>query len=194
MAIKINTKRREKSKIAVVIPSYRVSKEILRTVESIGSEVAHIIVVDDACPEYTGALVTANTKDPRVEVLFHVQNLGVGGATKTGYLRALELNADIVIKLDGDGQMDSSKIPEMVRLIIEGEGDYIKGNRFFDNDSVPSMPKHRIFGNLILSFLAKFSTGYWRIFDPNNGFTAISSTALKRFQLQEESIALRTTT
>jgi hypothetical protein len=104
---------------------------------------------------------------------------------KTGYVRALELGSHVIVKIDGDGQMDSTKIPELTRLILEGEGDYIKGNRFFDIDTVRSMPKSRIFGNLVLSFFAKFSTGYWRIFDPNNGFTAISSTALQRIQLKK---------
>lgn len=169
--------------IAVVIPAFKVSKQILDTINLIGPEVDHIVVVDDLCPESSGELVRTQSLDPRVEVLFHDENLGVGGAMKTGYLRSLELKADVIVKIDGDGQMDSSKIPEMVRVIFEGEGDYVKGNRFFDIETVRSMPKTRILGNLALSFFAKFSTGYWRIFDPNNGFTAISSTALSRIQL-----------
>jgi dolichol-phosphate mannosyltransferase len=171
--------------ITVVIPAYKVSNQIIATIESIGPEVKHIIVIDDACTEGSGNLVASITKDSRVEVVYHQENLGVGGATKTGYTRALELGSDVIIKVDGDGQMDSTRIPEMTRLILEGEGDYIKGNRFFDIDTVRSMPKTRIFGNLALSFFAKFSTGYWRIFDPNNGFTAISSTALARLKLQK---------
>ena len=173
----------ENLSIAVVIPAFKVSKQILDTINLIGPEVDHIVVVDDLCPESSGELVRTKSLDPRVEVLFHDENLGVGGAMKTGYLRSLELKAGVIVKIDGDGQMDSSKIPEMVRVIFEGEGDYVKGNRFFDIETVRSMPKTRILGNLALSFFAKFSTGYWRIFDPNNGFTAISSTALSRIQL-----------
>jgi dolichol-phosphate mannosyltransferase len=173
----------ENLSIAVVIPTFKVSKQILETINLIGPEVDHIIVVDDMCPEGSGELVRTQSLDPRVEVLIHDDNLGVGGAMKTGYLRALELRADVIVKIDGDGQMDSTKIPEMVHPIFEGEGDYVKGNRFFDIETVRSMPKVRILGNLALSFFAKFSTGYWRIFDPNNGFTAISSTALSRIQL-----------
>ena len=173
----------ENLSIAVVIPAFKVSKQILDTINLIGPEVDHIVVVDDLCPESSGELVRTKSLDPRVEVLFHEENLGVGGAMKTGYLRSLELKAGVIVKIDGDGQMDSSKIPEMVRVIFEGEGDYVKGNRFFDIETVRSMPKTRILGNLALSFFAKFSTGYWRIFDPNNGFTAISSTALSRIQL-----------
>jgi len=171
--------------VTVVIPAYRVSDQIITTIASIGSDVQHIIVIDDACPEGSGKLVLASRKNSRVEVIFHEKNLGVGGAMKTGYVRALQLGSHIIVKIDGDGQMDSTKIPELSRHILEGEGDYIKGNRFFDIDTVRSMPKARIFGNLILSFFAKFSTGYWRVFDPNNGFTAISSAALQRIQLEK---------
>ena len=171
--------------VTVIVPAYKVSNQILATIEAIGSEVQHIIVIDDACTESSGNMVVASTKDSRVEVIFHEQNLGVGGAMKTGYRRALDLNSDVIVKIDGDGQMDSTRIPEMARQILEYEADYVKGNRFFDIDTVRSMPKTRIFGNLALSFFAKFSTGYWRIFDPNNGFTAISSKALSRIQLEK---------
>jgi|688.fasta_scaffold414048_1 glycosyltransferase involved in cell wall biosynthesis len=185
MSIDNTNKLMKDSCIAVVIPTFKVSNQILDTIKSIGPEVDHIIVVDDLCPEGSGKLVRAKSVDPRVEVLFHDNNLGVGGAMKTGYQRAKDLQADIVVKIDGDGQMDSSKIPEIVSHIFEGEADYVKGNRFFDIETVRSMPKMRILGNLTLSFFAKFSTGYWRVFDPNNGFTAISSTALSRIQLSK---------
>ena len=171
--------------VAVVIPAFRVSQQILATVNSIGTEVDHIIVVDDACPELSGELVRAKSLDPRVEVIFHPENLGVGGAMKTGYRRAQEIRSDVVVKVDGDGQMDASKISDMVNQILARDGDYIKGNRFFDIDSVKGMPRTRIFGNLALSFFAKFSTGYWRIFDPNNGFTAIATSTLSKIQLEK---------
>jgi len=93
--------------ITVVIPSYRVKSHILGVIESIGPEVQKIIVVDDACPEMSGDHVSAISKDPRVEVIFHTSNLGVGGAVKTGYKRALEIGSDIIVKIDGDGQMDT---------------------------------------------------------------------------------------
>ena len=185
MSIDDINKQMKKTYIVVVVPAFKVSNQILNTIKSIGPEVDHIIVVDDSCPDGSGKIVRTNSFDPRVEVLFHDNNLGVGGAMKTGYQRAKDLQADIVVKIDGDGQMDSSKIPEIVSHILVGEADYVKGNRFFDIETVRSMPKMRILGNLALSFFAKFSTGYWRIFDPNNGFTAISSTALSRIQLSK---------
>lgn len=164
--------------ISVVIPSYRVKSHILGVIEAIGPEVQKIIVVDDACPEKSGEHVKLSTRDTRVEVIFHATNLGVGGAVKTGYKRALEIGSDIIVKIDGDGQMDTSRINELVNPIRTDHAHYTKGNRFFDVEAVRAMPKIRIIGNLGLSFLTKLSSGYWRIFDPNNGFTAISRNKL----------------
>lgn len=165
--------------IAVVIPAYKVKSHILGVIESIGSEVQKIILVDDACPQETGKFVISQIRDPRVEVVFHSRNLGVGGAVKTGYKRSLELGAQITVKIDGDGQMDTTRIGELVKPILNGGADYTKGNRFFDVEAVREMPKIRIIGNLGLSFFTKLSSGYWRIFDPNNGFTAIASNQLR---------------
>jgi glycosyltransferase involved in cell wall biosynthesis len=171
--------------ITVVIPSYKVKSHILGVIESIGPEVQKIIVVDDACPEKSGDHVKLTTKDPRVEVIFHTTNLGVGGAVKTGYRRAIEIESDIIVKIDGDGQMDTSEIHKLINPIRNGHADYTKGNRFFDVEGVRAMPKIRIFGNLGLSFLTKLSTGYWQVFDPNNGFTAVSKEKLKLIPLEK---------
>jgi dolichol-phosphate mannosyltransferase len=171
--------------IGVVIPAYKVKSQILKVIASIGPEVQKIIVVDDACPEKSGDHVKMNTKDPRVEIIFHSLNLGVGGAVKTGYKRALELDIDIIVKIDGDGQMDNSKIEELVGPIKSGLADYTKGNRFFNVEAVRAMPKIRILGNIGLSFLTKLSSGYWQIFDPNNGFTAIARNKLKSIPLDK---------
>ncbi len=140
---------------------------------SFDESVCHIIVVDDACPESTGSFVTENCHDPRVEVVKHATNRGVGGATLTGYRRALELGADVIVKVDGDGQMDPKFIPTLARPIMEGRADYTKGNRFYLMEGLAGMPYMRLFGNLMLSFVSKLSSGYWKIFDPTNGFTAI---------------------
>ena len=161
-------------KISVVIPSYRVASQILDVLKSIGPEVDAIYFVDDACPQGTANLVREKCEDPRVIVLSHEVNLGVGGAMITGYRRAIADGAEIVVKLDGDGQMDPANIGRLTRPIHDELADYTKGNRFFDPEYVVSMPKLRLFGNAVLSLFAKLSTGYWDLFDPNNGFTAIS--------------------
>jgi glycosyltransferase involved in cell wall biosynthesis len=172
-------------KICVVIPAYEVKDRILKVIGSIGDEVQTILVIDDACPEKSGEFVVDEAKDSRVEVIFHTVNLGVGGAVKTGYRRAMDLHQDIIVKIDGDGQMDTSRIKDLTTPIINGEADYSKGNRFFDIEVMQSMPKIRIFGNLGLSFLAKISTGYWQIFDPNNGYTAITAHKLNAIPLDK---------
>jgi glycosyltransferase involved in cell wall biosynthesis len=159
--------------IAVVIPCYCVKKHILGVLSAIGSECEAIYVVDDACPEGTGDHVEAECHDPRIRVVRCERNLGVGGATLCGYRAAIADGADVIVKLDGDGQMDPGLIGRLVRPILEGEADYSKGNRFFDLDGLSAMPTMRLIGNSLLSFLTKLSSGYWNVFDPTNGFTAI---------------------
>lgn len=160
-------------KLSVVIPCFKVKRHVLRVIDAIGPEVSSIYVVDDACPEGTGKHVEAECRDGRVRVIYHDLNQGVGGATLTGYRQALQDGADIIVKLDGDGQMDPVMITKLVRPIAAGEADYTKGNRFHSIEDLQQMPSARILGNSFLSFISKFSSGYWNIFDPTNGFTAI---------------------
>ena len=173
------------SKVAVVIPAFKVSKQILDVISQIGPEVRQIIVVDDGCPELSGELVVAHSGDPRVSVIFHGKNLGVGAAVITGYVKALEEDAQIIVKVDGDGQMDLTKLLALIQPIMSGAAGYTKGNRFTDIEGLRLMPKNRILGNLVLSFLAKLSTGYWGVFDPNNGFTAVSAHSLSQLPLHK---------
>lgn len=160
--------------VHVVIPSYKVTAHILDLISRIGPEVGTILVVDDACPEGSGELVQQQCHDPRVRVMFHDDNRGVGGAVMTGYREAIRTGADVIVKLDGDGQMDPALLPAFIAPILAGVADYTKGNRFYDLRYISRMPAMRLAGNAALSFMAKFSTGYWDIFDPTNGYTAIS--------------------
>ena len=159
--------------VAVVIPSYRVTQQILGVISAIGPEVGRIYVVDDKCPEGSGSHVEAHCRDTRVVVLRHEANQGVGGAVMTGYRAAIAAGAKVIVKIDGDGQMDPALISSLVDPILIGEADYTKGNRFFDLEEVRSMPPVRLFGNAVLSLLTKLSSGYWDVFDPTNGYTAI---------------------
>lgn len=167
-------------KIAVVIPCYRVQRHILGVIEGIGPEVDAIYMVDDACPERSGAMVAELCPDPRVKVLFHERNQGVGGATMTGYRQALADGADIMVKIDGDGQMNPAMIPLVTGPIANGLADYTKGNRFYYLEGLSQMPLVRMLGNAALSFFTKVSSGYWDIFDPTNGFTAVHRQAALR--------------
>ena len=171
--------------IAVVIPSYKVTVHILGVLKAIGPEVKKIYVVDDACPDGSGQLVQNQSKDKRVRVLFHETNQGVGGAVVTGYKAALKDGVEVVVKVDGDGQMDPGLISTIARPVIEGSADYAKGNRFDSLENLFSMPKTRIFGNAVLSLWSKLSSGYWNITDPTNGFTAIHRKALDAIQLDK---------
>lgn len=157
----------------MVIPCYRVKNHIVPVLAAIGPEVDTIYVVDDCCPEQTGAHVRKECTDPRIRVLFHDANQGVGGATMTGYRQALADDAGIIVKLDGDGQMDPALIPRFIRPLLDNSADYTKGNRFYSLENLADMPRLRLVGNSILSFMTKLSSGYWNVFDPTNGYTAI---------------------
>lgn len=171
--------------VTVVIPAYRVKKHILEVIKKIPATVERVIVVDDACPEESGLWVQRECHDPRVEVLFHTENRGVGGATITGYRAALSGSSSIVVKLDGDGQMDPARIARLALPIQLGRADYSKGNRFFNLEDIQNMPGIRIFGNITLSFINKFTSGYWNIVDPTNGFTAIHRDVLRFLPLDK---------
>lgn len=170
----------ERPVVAAVIPCYRVGELVLGVLAAIGGDVDHIVVVDDGCPDGTADLVRARCRDPRLIVVRHERNLGVGGATLSGYGRALEAGADVIVKLDGDGQMDPALIPRLVAPLLRGEADYAKGNRFHDLAAIQGMPAVRVIGNVVLSFAAKLSTGYWNVFDSTNGFTAIHARVARR--------------
>ena len=172
-------------KIAVVIPCYRVRRHIEGVLAGIGAEVDGIFVVDDCCPEGTGRHVEEAVRDSRVRVIFHAENRGVGGAMITGYLAALEAGAEIVVKLDGDGQMDARLVPHFIAPLRARTADYAKGNRFFHPDYLLRMPKLRVLGNTLLSFANKLISGYWDLMDPANGFTAIHRTALQSVPLDK---------
>jgi dolichol-phosphate mannosyltransferase len=174
-------------KVGIVIPAFRVRNQIVPLLESIDSSIAEICVVDDLCPENTGKFVEECTQDGRVTVLYHNLNKGVGGAVKTGYTFLRSKNIEIIVKLDGDGQMNPREIGRLIQPIVTGQADYTKGNRFFSLTSVLKMPRIRLMGNILLSFLSKASSGYWSTFDPNNGFTAIHRSVLERIDLEKVS-------
>ena len=160
-------------KVCVVIPCYKVKNHITNVINSIPNLVQKIYVIDDSCPEGSGLHAKMQNNDSRVEFIFHDSNLGVGGAVKTGYAKALQEGFDIAVKIDGDGQMDPLLISKFITPIIMKKADYTKGNRFYKLSYLKGMPGVRLFGNTVLSFISKLSTGNWKITDPTNGFTAL---------------------
>ena len=175
------------NKIAIVIPAYRVKEKIIQVLNSVQEFVDYVIVVDDCCPQESGKFIQSQkiTSIKNLEVIFHQKNKGVGGAVITGYRRALELECDVIVKVDGDGQMDLDYLSKLIAPILSGESDYAKGNRFVDFKMLRKMPKIRLIGNSILSFLLKVVSGYWNIMDPTNGYTAISIKALENINSEK---------
>ena len=164
--------------VAVVIPAYRVAAHLRHVIESIPWYVRTIIVVDDGSPDKLAEALSPDDSG-RVVLVKHERNRGVGAAMMTGFEEALRRGAQICVKIDGDGQMDPALIAKFCLPIIQGEADYVKGNRFMSGGCAKRMPFVRKFGNLGLSFMLKVASGYWRIFDPANGYVAVRRAVLE---------------
>ena len=176
----------ESFRIGCVIPCYKGDDITLITIAEALEHVDLVVLVDDYCPNKTGARAEAQFHDePRFRVLFNKQNCGVGKSTVIGFAFLIESGCDIVVKLDADGQMKPSLIADLITPVVQGHSDACKGNRFSSIDHIVLMPKIRIVGNLGLGFLSKLSTGYWELFDPTNGFLAFKSSALRRVRLDK---------
>lgn len=173
--------------IVVVIPAYRAANSILGVLEGIPDYVKNIVVVDDCSPDFTSAMV-AKSSDTRIVLIRHEKNVGVGGAMLTGYAKALELGAEIVVKMDSDGQMNPKYLLHLIAPILLHLADYTKGNRFLQMKHLTKMPLKRFVGNIGLSLLTKMSSGYWNIFDPTNGYTAIHASILPHLEKNEISL------
>lgn len=166
------------ARIGVIIPAYRVAAQIERVIRGLPVWIDAVIVVDDASPDDTGERVT-RLADPRVTLLRHAANRGVGGAMKTGFAEAVRQSLDVVVKMDGDDQMDPRHLPDIVRPLLEGRADVAKANRYSSLTSLRGMPVVRVLGNGGLTFLVKLASGYWNVFDPANGYVATRGEVLK---------------
>ncbi|MFH1478127.1 MAG: glycosyltransferase family 2 protein [Verrucomicrobiota bacterium] len=168
-------------KIAVVIPAYRAAASIAEVIRGIPSWVDSIVVVEDGGGDNTAELAANMAKiDRRIHVVCHSFNQGIGGAVLSGYQLACQLKAEIIVKMDSDGQMDVAYLPQLIAPLVAGEADYTKGNRFLHTEQLKTMPILRLIGNIALSFLAKLASGYWNVFDPTNGYTAIKAALARR--------------
>lgn len=182
LAVRADDARTSRGIVAAIIPTYRASRTIRGVVDRALAVADVVIVVDDACPESSGE--TIRDLDPRVHLARHDVNRGVGGATKTGIRMALELGADYIVKIDADDQMDASYVPHMIDVLERyPEIDLVKGNRFADPATLQTMPAARLIGNAGLTLLVKFSSGYWTIVDPTNGFIALRADAVHQVNL-----------
>ncbi len=170
------------TQIHVVIPAYKVAAQIGDVLKDIPPFVDTITVVDDCSTDETNERVRA-WPDPRVTIIRHAVNQGVGGAMISGFKSALRRPDGIIVKMDGDGQMDPSSLTDLLDPIVDGRCDYAKGNRFLLHRELEAMPRHRLIGNFILTFLTKLASGYWNVFDPQNGYVAVPSNVLRLLDL-----------
>lgn len=168
-------------RVGIVIPCYQVERYITSVISEIPDYIDMVIAVDDSSTDATLATLSS-LQEPRLIVLKHPSNQGVGGAMVTGFKEAIRSELDIVVKIDGDGQMQLDRLSELIDPIIENICDYAKGNRFLHAHELVRMPTLRKLGNIALTFLTKFASGYWHVFDPQNGYLAISLEYLKMLQ------------
>jgi len=159
--------------VAVVVPAHNEEQLIGETVGSIPAFVDRIYIVDDRSTDDTVAAVRA-LEDPRVELIEHERNLGVGGAIVTGYLKARDDRIDVTAVMAADAQMDPDDLETLAGAVARGEVDYAKANRLFTGQAWEVIPRYRYLGNAVLSLLTKIASGYWHVADSQSGYTAIS--------------------
>ena len=170
--------------IGVVVLAYNEENHIKDTIETLPDFVDKIYVVDDGSTDKTAEIVkTLTEQNQRIHLIQHEVNKGPGAALVTGYKAALKEEIDVIVKMDGDNQMDPEQLPNLLGPIIEGKADYTKGNRLLSPEYRSGMTKWRFFGNSILTFLTKIGSGYWQMMDPQNGYTVTSRSALERINL-----------
>ena len=172
----------EGKRVAVVVPAHDEEALIGRTLAEIPAFVDRVYVVDDHSTDAT-ADHAREVGDPRVEVIGHDRNLGVGAAIVTGYKRALDEKVDVAAVMAADGQMDPADLETLAGAVARGEVDYAKANRLFTGQAWELMPRHRYLGNAVLSMLTKIASGYWHVADSQSGYTAISRQMLQQLDL-----------
>lgn len=170
--------------IGVVVPAFNESRFIGTVIDTMPGLVDRVIVVDDGSTDGTAEIVDDRAKSGTVVAIHHEHNAGLGQSLIDGYQRALELELDVVAVMAGDGQMAPADLERVVRPIVCGDADYVKGNRLLRDEVVARMPRHRLIGNSILTILTKYATGYWHSMDPQCGYTAISRGALERIPIE----------
>ncbi len=170
--------------IAVVVPAHNEERLILRVLQTLPDWVDRVFVVDDCSEDATSEIVRRHIKeDPRVKLIRHTENGGVGAAIRTGYKACLEQDWDIAVVMAGDAQMDPMDLEKVVRPVAEDITDYCKGNRLFEGQSWDVIPRYRYIGNAVLSLLTKIASGYWHVADSQCGYTAVSKEALRSIDL-----------
>jgi glycosyltransferase involved in cell wall biosynthesis len=166
--------------VGVIIPAHNEGTQIERVLDSLPDFVDHIVIINDCSTDNTADIIKQHQdNDPRIVLLEHETNRGVGGAMASGYKYAAENNFDVAVRMDGDGQMDPADMPDLLEPVVTGQADFAKGNRLFTGEAYKKIPKVRYFGNAFLSLFTKIASGYWHVADSQSGYSAINKKALK---------------
>jgi glycosyltransferase involved in cell wall biosynthesis len=168
--------------VAVVVPAYNEERLIAETIAGVPEFVDRIFVVDDSSRDTTVERAR-EAGDPRVEVLVHEKNQGVGAAIVTGYKRALAERFDVTAVMAGDNQMDPAELESLAAPVARGELDYAKANRLFTGQAWQQIPRYRYLGNAVLSLFTKIASGYWHVADSQAGYTALGLPMLELLDL-----------
>jgi glycosyltransferase involved in cell wall biosynthesis len=172
----------EGKRVAVVIPAYNEENLIAATVSGLPDFVDRVYIVDD-CSRDATVQRAREVADPRLEVIEHEHNQGVGGAIVTGYHRAIAERLDVTCVMAADNQMDPEDLEHLAAPVARGEVDYAKANRLFTGQAWELIPRYRYLGNAVLSLLTKIASGYWHVADSQSGYTAIGLETLERLDL-----------
>ena len=173
------------STLGCIIPCYKGNNKTIKLIEKTLELVDYVVLVDDCCPNLIGEVASKKIDNQKLIIIKNEINKGVGGSVKKGINYLLSINCDLIIKIDADGQINPLLIPEIIKPLINKSADAVKGNRFANIQSVLNMPKIRLVGNLVLSFVNKISSGYWELFDPTNGFIAFNSNSLRKIRINK---------
>jgi glycosyltransferase involved in cell wall biosynthesis len=171
-------------KLAIIVPAYNEEALIADTLKGMPAEADRVYVVDDGSTDATCEVVKPFVNG-HIRLISNGHNHGVGWAITTGYKKALEEGMDIAVVMAGDNQMDRTHLPDLLEPIVLGKADYTKGNRLSRLSHRKGMSNWRFFGNWLLTLLTRIASGYWKIGDPQNGYTAITRDAISRINLDK---------
>lgn len=170
----------DKKKIGVVIPCYNTGSTAYKVISKLPNYIDQIVVIDDSCPENTGKILQKNIRNNKIKILFNKINMGVGASVIRGYRHLLKFDIDIFVKIDGDNQMDTKEMINLISPILSNQFNYTKGTRYMSKKSLKNLPFTRYFGNYLISYFSKITTGYWNIFDFLNGYTCMDRDFVKK--------------
>lgn len=168
------------AKISAVVPCYNEENNIQTVIRTMPEYIDYIVVIDDQSQDKTFELATKEAKtNPKVIVIQHEVNQGVGGSIATGYKWSRDNKIDASVVIGGDNEMDLSVLPLILLPVIKKEVNYAKANRLITPGAIKNMPRNRFWGVSLLSFLTKIASGYWHISDSQHGYAAIDLEGLK---------------